>query len=139
MNIENVIGGRANRQAHGQCPANLLEGRGGDDVLLGMDGNDALFGATGNDALDGGRGENIIDARRRQQHAEPRRASLSTTTPVFKNADNSYLFTSAVHNSVNTVKNVQNVYFEGEKLSRPIEQTVPAPIANDGRTAVSII
>jgi Ca2+-binding RTX toxin-like protein len=39
---------------------NLIEGRGGDDILAGLSGNDTLDGGAGNDTLIGGAGDDLL-------------------------------------------------------------------------------
>jgi Ca2+-binding RTX toxin-like protein len=51
LNFENLIGGTANDEFHGDSQANILEGRGGADILAGGGGNDALVGGADTDTF----------------------------------------------------------------------------------------
>ena len=60
LNIENLIGGSAGDNLHGNDRPNRLEGGAGADNLAGYAGNDTLIGGAGADALDGGEGNDLI-------------------------------------------------------------------------------
>jgi len=60
LNIENLIGGSAGDNLHGNDRPNRLEGGAGADNLAGYAGNDTLIGGAGADTLDGGEGNDLI-------------------------------------------------------------------------------
>ena len=49
VQIENLIGGRANDTLTGNNLNNVLNGQNGNDILRGVDGSDSLIGGTGDD------------------------------------------------------------------------------------------
>ncbi len=53
---DNIIKG-----PQGMVSDNVLEGRGGNDLLFGYEGNDRLEGGDGNDSLDGGLGDDVLN------------------------------------------------------------------------------
>ena len=60
LNIENLIGGSAGDNLHGNDRPNRLEGGAGADILSGYAGNDTLIGGAGADTIDGGEGNDLI-------------------------------------------------------------------------------
>ena len=60
LNIENLIGGSAGDNLHGNARPNRLEGGAGADNLAGYAGNDTLIGGPGADTIDGGEGNDLI-------------------------------------------------------------------------------
>ena len=60
LNIENLIGGSAGDNLHGNARPNRLEGGAGADNLAGYAGNDTLIGGAGADTIDGGEGNDLI-------------------------------------------------------------------------------
>lgn len=60
VNVENIIGTRANDDINGDSLANVLSGGDGSDRLGGAGGNDTLYGGAGNDALSGDGGNDVI-------------------------------------------------------------------------------
>ncbi|MEH2062558.1 MAG: cadherin-like domain-containing protein, partial [Nostoc sp.] len=60
ISIENLIGSSGNDTLYGDKANNILDGRGGNNVLFGYDGDDTLYGGFFNDTLDGGRGNDVV-------------------------------------------------------------------------------
>ena len=59
--IEAVIGTPSRDWIYGNEVGNLIEARGGDDLLAGREGDDRLFGGEGADSLAGGAGDDLLD------------------------------------------------------------------------------
>ena len=60
IDIENVLGGRSGDRIVGDHQVNVLNGGGGDDVVLGGAGDDNIIGGIGSDRLTGGDGNDLI-------------------------------------------------------------------------------
>ena len=60
LDIENAIGGSGDDLINGRGGNNVLYGQRGNDTVNGMGGNDFLFGDTGDDRLDGGGGADVF-------------------------------------------------------------------------------
>lgn len=111
-----IGGGKAPAPQVGTAGDDVLSGTQFADILLGGDGNDVFYGGKSNDVFDGQGGDyNQVDL-------DGAAADYTFT----RNADGSVRASSALH-GVDTLKNIQGLWFYGENKWYALEDLVQAP------------
>ena len=139
-----VIGGASDDALAGEDGNDMLDGRYGDDTLRGHRGEDLLIGGEGNDYLDGGlgnddlrggagsdiliggQGDDKIDGGEGFDMVEYK--GKYDQYSYIQNQDGTILVTDTSDGSVDTIKNVERLRFDGIDIDLGDVDSLPLPV-----------
>ncbi|RZJ45364.1 MAG: hypothetical protein EON86_01625, partial [Brevundimonas sp.] len=110
-----ISGGSGNDELRGEGGADVLNGGEGSDLLYGGNGDDELRGGAGNDQMFGGAGEDVAVY-----------ANDSTDIRWVRQSDGSVQAINDATGEVDTLRDMEGAWFEGDELYVALNQAVAA-------------